>query len=699
MLKLDRQSLVHQLSLAAALVSLLVFGALIAFTSYFAEHAALTQTEEELTHQVTSIVRMLELSHGNAVAHAGRGASRLKDALGKLSIGPDTVKAGAYPVPLVRSGEHTVNGNIALLESLRRQIDADPALLLRSGDNFVRAATLLKNKDGSSAEGSTLPSDSKESAALLAGKNYVGVVKRNGQYFISAIEPISDEQGKVIGALSTRVDISGDMERLFKALAEIKSGSTGYAYVLAPNGDPAKSELIYHPSLGGRQIGEINNPTLTRIVEEQISRKQGAMSYKWSRTPGGPENDTKMVVFETAPSWGWIVATGSFIDEFTVEARRLRNTLIALCSGGAILLAVVLYFITRNRLAPIHQVLEATRRLGHGDLTVRFPDTPADSHNELDLITRSLDTTTRQIGMLIGDVMRTGSAVRDAARALRHGSDEVVSSSSAQSEAAAGLASAIEELAVSITHVSDSAAVARDMTQQAQAHAHDGGAKVSSMIDGMGRIAGEIDEAVLAVRQLSERTVQISHIGQLINEIAEQTNLLALNAAIEAARAGESGRGFAVVADEVRKLAERTASSTREISTTVTEVQNEAQRVVTMIQGVTGGVRNGVVLATESGAMLETIRGESIRTTAAVNDIADTTRAQSTSSQDVAPRRRAHRPDGRTEQPSHPPHPRTNRHPRTAGGRPRNQGRPLPRLRLCIAFTSTAAFGKPEVPC
>ena len=83
----NRQSLVHQLSLSAALVSLVIFGALIAFTTYFAENAALAKTEDELTHQVTGIVRMLELSHGNAIAHAGRGASRLKTALGALRIG------------------------------------------------------------------------------------------------------------------------------------------------------------------------------------------------------------------------------------------------------------------------------------------------------------------------------------------------------------------------------------------------------------------------------------------------------------------------------------------------------------------------------------------------------------------------------------------------------------------------------------
>ncbi|HNI81632.1 MAG TPA: methyl-accepting chemotaxis protein, partial [Rhodocyclaceae bacterium] len=223
-----------------------------------------------------------------------------------------------------------------------------------------------------------------------------------------------------------------------------------------------------------------------------------------------------------------------------------------------------------------------------------------------------------------------------AAHSLRADSESIVSSTARQSESASGLAAAVEELSVSITHVSDSAALAREMTQDASAHADDGQHRMREMIDGMGRIAADMDTASAAVNSLSQRSARISNIGRIINDIADQTNLLALNAAIEAARAGESGRGFAVVADEVRKLAERTASSTREISETVTLVQDEAQRVVDTIQGITTGVQNGVAVATASGAMLETIRSESARTTGAVNDIADATLEQSSASQEVA---------------------------------------------------------------
>lgn len=91
-----------------------------------------------------------------------------------------------------------------------------------------------------------------------------------------------------------------------------------------------------------------------------------------------------------------------------------------------------------------------------------------------------------------------------------------------------------------------------------------------------------------------EKSKDVEKINVLTNDILEissQTNLLALNASIEAARAGEVGKGFAVVADEIRQLADssrETANNiqgiSREVTSSVTELAENANKMLAFIQ-------------------------------------------------------------------------------------------------------------------
>jgi methyl-accepting chemotaxis protein len=307
-----------------------------------------------------------------------------------------------------------------------------------------------------------------------------------------------------------------------------------------------------------------------------------------------------------------------------------------MCAVAAALLAGLTWWLAGSRLARLQNVSSAMARMGNGDFSQRVTVASGDTQNELDLIGVQMNEATRKTAALISATADAARAVGESARSLRAGSTEVVNGSADQSTAAAGLAAAIEQLSVSITHVADSAGVADAATREACAAAQDGERTLNDMVEGMQRIASEIGAASTAVSGLAGRTRDISSVGRIIQEIAEQTNLLALNAAIEAARAGETGRGFAVVADEVRKLAERTAASTKEIATMVSSVQAEADQVVRRIDQVSSQVDQGVHLASEAGAVLRVINAQSGRTAETMKEIAAATREQSSASQSVA---------------------------------------------------------------
>lgn len=126
---------------------------------------------------------------------------------------------------------------------------------------------------------------------------------------------------------------------------------------------------------------------------------------------------------------------------------------------------------------------------------------------------------------------------------------------------------------------------------------------------------------------LNEHSQNITRIMGVISDIADQTNLLALNAAIEAARAGEAGRGFAVVADEVRKLAEKTMSSTSDVSSAITAIQQSTEKSMKSVDNVFNQVDKATDLAGQSGQALHEI-------VATVDDTADQVHAIATASEE-----------------------------------------------------------------
>jgi methyl-accepting chemotaxis protein len=332
--------------------------------------------------------------------------------------------------------------------------------------------------------------------------------------------------------------------------------------------------------------------------------------------------------------WDWVIGTGLYIDDLdTLFYAQVRNAAIVI---GLILLIVgaVAWSMARSILAQIGGepalALTAMGQVAAGDLTVSLGEVRRDSLlGELGNLVQSLRT-------MMGEIAQGAGQVANSARQIADTSAEVAQAAESETEATQAMAAAMEELTVSITHVSENADETERYASSAADLANQGERSVETVANNISTMAGTVSDAAEKVRMLATNTQEVARIASVIKDIAGQTNLLALNAAIEAARAGEQGRGFAVVADEVRVLAERTEKATVEISGVVERIQNETVNTAKVMDAALPEAEKARSTASQTTELLHRIAEGSRSAQGLVRDVAASTREQSEASTALA---------------------------------------------------------------
>ncbi|HRH73151.1 MAG TPA: methyl-accepting chemotaxis protein [Zoogloea sp.] len=320
------------------------------------------------------------------------------------------------------------------------------------------------------------------------------------------------------------------------------------------------------------------------------------------------------------------------LDTDHAHTQRLLSVLV----GGGLSLAALTSVLLIRRL---HRSVEAGKRaaaaIAAGDMLQPLP--PA-SEDELGSLIVHMAVMRNNLHELIASIRNEVRILLGNASGLSATAGETRMLAEAQSESAAAMASAIEQLSVSIDHISDHARESRELSEHSRTQAALGARVIGDALSEMQVIADSVNQTARSVRNLESLSGEISMIVGVIREIADQTNLLALNAAIEAARAGESGRGFAVVADEVRKLAERTSSSTSEIAAMIERIQAATRSAAADMDGGVERVTRGLALADEAGSTIQHLQEGSSQVLGAVEGITLGLGEQSAAARDIAQR-------------------------------------------------------------
>jgi aerotaxis receptor len=214
--------------------------------------------------------------------------------------------------------------------------------------------------------------------------------------------------------------------------------------------------------------------------------------------------------------------------------------------------ALVLGWWRATVLQPLRELVTQARLVASGQKPQSlFPDRA----DEIGTLMRGIEQAGLNLVALGCDIRGQVEKVKVSVAAMQDGNLDLYGRTGRATEKLAETASAMEQLAATITTNQDTAQSLAGLAREADNATGSGKAMMARTLETMHGIA-----------QSGQR---VSEITAMIDAIAFQTNILALNAAVEAARAGEHGRGFAVVAAEVRALSKKSADAANEIKAVI----------------------------------------------------------------------------------------------------------------------------------
>ncbi len=407
---------------------------------------------------------------------------------------------------------------------LLADLDSGEIVAVSTVDFSGEPTTVLEGLIGTSVRGEAW-FDSIASGAIGSGESYYGDLER------SDLSTMMGGDGLVLPFAAPVFDSTGTARRAWLNLASfdrvvndiVEEGQATLAHV---GTDTAELYLV---DSSGRVLF---SPDASEILTTNLFT--GTDSIERDGTQGFDDSGSSVVGYAKSrgaysfESYGWWMFASQEKGEAYAALGSLRTRIVISSVVAAVLIALAARFVAKlvaRQMAPaVGSVYSSSSLLERlsGDMSATAVETTAEA-----------------------------DSVAEAAGELAEGVDAIAQS--------------MEQMSTAVREIATSAANATEVAHSAVETA----AATNQKIGRLGESSAEVGEVV-----------------EVISSIAEQTNLLALNATIEAARAGEAGKGFAVVANEVKELAKQTSTATEDISSRITQIQEDSQQAVEAISDI-----------------------------------------------------------------------------------------------------------------
>jgi methyl-accepting chemotaxis protein len=406
---------------------------------------------------------------------------------------------------------------------------------------------------------------------VMAGQVFfhdVSFSKVGDENIIGFSKPVKDDDGKVLGSISTFMHWSS-FEKI--VIENGKDGESGFAYLLNKEGvviaHPVKENVLKTSYLKGTGKG------VAEITGKMVKGEKGVGHF----TIDGIDRMVAYLPIKGDGNFkntGWSCAMVMNDKEVNAPVYSLRNMVILVIAVSVLIIAVLAVFIARTISVPMIKGVAFAKAIAAGDMTGQLD---VKSKDEVGELAEALNTMVTGLKGMIGKIRDTSSQVATAAAQISDNSDQLTKAAHSQASASEETSATMVQMAASIQIVANNTDSLASNADEVASSIQELGASSEQMAKSAEVMASSVSETSATIEQMSVSIEKVAQNAEdLVSSVTETSSTIEqMTVSIEQV-AGNS-EALQRIVGESAAIIEQMASSIQQVANKVDEADEVAK--------------------------------------------------------------------------------------------------------------------------